>query len=199
MNEITKRPQIGEIKRGRDIGTNNGNCYMRQACLECRKGRWVKLVHGQAVSLRCRACANRIRNPAGADSSRWKGGKRRTKDGYIGIKVYPDDFFYPMATTAGYVMEHRLVMAKSLKRCLQRWEIVHHKNGVKDDNRIENLELLSSNGQHSLAHGKGYRDGYQQGLLDGRDKQIQELKKENKRLRVLNTKLKKQVKANSTH
>jgi len=79
------------------------------------------------------------------------------------------------------LFEHRLVMAGYLGRCLHPWERVHHKNGIKDDNRIENLEL-TANGAHSIMHSKGYRDGYAKGLIDGREKQIEELRKEIKLL-----------------
>ena len=99
----------------------------------------------------------------------WEGGRRHWL-GYIVIWISPDDFFHPMCHTHNYVLEHRLVMAKHLGRRLLSWEVVHHKNNIRDDNRLENLELLPTRKQHLSSVRI-------QAELKKRDKRIEELEK----------------------
>lgn len=83
----------------------------------------------------------------GSKAPYWKGG--RYKDNTSGyILLYNPK--HSCASKKGYVREHRLIMEKFLGRYLKKNELVHHKNGVKDDNRIQNLEMIRvlSGGQH---------------------------------------------------
>ena len=83
----------------------------------------------------------------GSENPQWKGGRTQSKNGYVFIKING----HPMANSGGYIMEHRLVMSEYLGRILSRKEIVHHKNKIPSDNRIENLEVMNQR-DHSILH-----------------------------------------------
>lgn len=145
-------PRIGELKKGKEIGYPKTpyTYFIWCACLDCGAERWVRTIRKEPVNKRCGHCdqntpehlkAKSLRR-LGENNPQWKGGIRKQRDGYIRIKLNPTDFFIPTADCSRYVAEHRLIMAKSLGRNLQPWEIVHHKNGIKDDNRIVNLYLV---------------------------------------------------------
>lgn len=80
----------------------------------------------------------------------WRGGRTRV-GGYIYIKPVDADLAFCTPNSSGYVAEHRLVMGRSLGRPLLESETVHHKNGIRDDNRLENLQLRQGK------HGNGSR------------------------------------------
>ncbi len=163
-------PKIGEIRSGSKRPLNDRVRRIWLACIDCGKERWVRLALGQPRHPRCFNCGRIVLGfeERGANHPRWKGGRIKTGDGYLARYVDRNNPFFPMAAKierwGGYVLEHRLVMAQSLGRCLTKKEIVHHKNGNKQDNRIENLQLtIRSN--HSLAYKKAYMDGYKDGQL----------------------------------
>lgn len=81
----------------------------------------------------------------GMNNPRWKGG-RIYSNGWVMIKMRE----HPNCNHHGYIFEHRIVMEKYLNRVINKEEVVHHINGIKDDNRIENLKLLTQSGHLSL-------------------------------------------------
>lgn len=90
----------------------------------------------------------------GPEHHQWKGGRHVSSNGYIVVNAKMDDPIARAMTPKGYnnsVFEHRLVMAHHLGRSLTSKESVHHINGDRQDNRLENLELRSG------MHGRGIR------------------------------------------
>lgn len=76
----------------------------------------------------------------------WRGGRHVDSQGYVHVTVPYDWVYLEMARgRKRRVMEHRKVMAEHLGRALRDDETVHHINGDRQDNRIENLQLRSGN------------------------------------------------------
>jgi hypothetical protein len=143
--------QVVEQRSGR------GSMTILRTCVKCEAVHRTKVTtirmsnkQGKLTGL-CKPCslARSINQPKGRASASWKGGKSLTAKGYVYLRC-PE---HPNARN-NYVFEHRVVMEKSLGRLLLPSETVHHKNGIKTDNRIENLELWSK----SHSDGKRYED-----------------------------------------
>jgi len=169
-------PKLGDITTRDKVGLAGRSKIIWAACPECGKERWVMLslykkrdgkvfcppcIGRRTVNqnnlrwwnegehkegCQCARCADQW----GENNPSWNGGVSY-QGGYKTIKIYPDNPYYEMADGRGYVMEHRLVIAEKMGRVLDSNETVHHINGIKDDNRLENLEVWWGN------HGKGVR------------------------------------------
>ena len=82
-----------------------------------------------------------IKCKKGELSGVWKGGRSFNSFGYVLVVGEPNE---PGLNKSGYILEHRRVMQQMLGRALRPKETVHHKNGIRHDNRPENLELWLS-------------------------------------------------------
>lgn len=90
------------------------------------------------------------RDNSGENNPMWRGGTKIGKGGYILVWI-PE---HPNSNSQGYVSEHRLVMETHIGRHLYPEEVVHHINKDRQDNRVDNLELMDSNSAHSMLESK---------------------------------------------
>ena len=133
---------------------------IHKVCEQCGKDFWLKPsqaehnVTGRWCTRRCESDA-RIKRPL----DRTYNGRPAVLDKQGYVRVYEPE--HPKATKSGWVFEHRLIAEQELARRLRRDEHVHHVNGVKHDNRPENLTVMA-HGEHStltgLANGQRLRE-----------------------------------------
>jgi len=136
------------LRRGPTKRAKKGTVIYWWVRCECGK-EW--LVQGSALR------DGRIKSCGGCLLSRqigrnWKGGVRMTWRGYRDLWK-PE---HPDSKKSGYIFEHRLVMSDFLGRPLTDKEVVHHRNGNRQDNGIENLELCVI-GSKNNGHPPGQR------------------------------------------
>jgi hypothetical protein len=144
-------PKLGDLIKGKSIGKYGTATYIYVKCNICKNDRWVinkpKIL--SPFSKHCNNCARHLPKLRMDNNGCWKGGRKINAKGYIEIKLPYDSPYLPMANMQRYVREHRLIMAKHIGRLLYPWEIIHHLNGNKSDNRIENLLLLPNQNEHA--------------------------------------------------
>lgn len=115
----------------------------KRTCPLCRG---PKDFHAKACR-RCAAPSIGHRGKRGPAHPAWKGGTRIDRDGYL--KRYAPD--HPWPRKGGYIGEHVRVMELSIGRRIASGEVVHHKDHDRQNNAIENLELIPA-GAHSRHH-----------------------------------------------
>ena len=101
----------------------------------------------------------------GSNSSSWKDGRCGDSLGYIQIK----NSKHPFSKHNGYVFEHRLVIESQIGRPLLPTEPCHHLNGIKDDNRPENLMAFTSESAHQRFHKNLNNVKLSEIIFDGRN------------------------------
>ena len=100
------------------------------------QGQMICVLAGRQSRPKSERCGD-CRTEVGDANGNWKGGRTRHKAGYVMVRV-PE---HPRAGRSHYVFEHIVVAEALLRRNLLEGETVHHINGIRDDNRPENLEL----------------------------------------------------------
>jgi len=109
---------------------------------------YIRLKRANKLAVRFPNIHGNRKTSTGQNHYRWNGGRKVDKNGYISIRVGNDQYQY----------EHRLIMEKILERELKSWEVVHHKDENKHNNKRSNLELMTI-WQHGEHHGGKYPKG----------------------------------------
>jgi hypothetical protein len=122
-----------------------------KTCEECREEYVVNVFHRGTSRFCSRQCSmrhtGRSYDQYGPRHPKWKGGRKILSNGYVRVWLSSED--RKKYGVRRDILEHRLVMSEHLGRPLLKTESVHHKNGDRTDNRIENLEL------RARSHGPG--------------------------------------------
>lgn len=158
---IINQKSMGQIAKENNIAIGSVYNYCKKYSIQTRKGHSEKtklllremrigkpsLRKGIKLSKEQREKISSAKKGKFLKPSKYGGHQKKRRDGYIFIYL-PS---HKHSTKDGYVMEHILVMEEYLGRYLLANEVVHHINKVRDDNRIENLKVMTKS-EHARLH-----------------------------------------------
>jgi len=118
-------------------------------CWDCFVVGYVATEKAREIARKNFVKLNKSRNQKLENNPHWKGGITRTQKGYLQILVpgHPNG-------VKNYILLHRFVMENFIGRYLLPEEVVHHIDGDKNNNDIENLMLFKNGGEHSKHHAR---------------------------------------------
>lgn len=135
---------------------------MKQTLIKCPICQQERYVRSNSITRkdrvftgRCASCFRHSTELLEKNLHRSRGGKQEfLSEGYVRVSL-PN---HPKASHTGSVHRYVLVMENYLGRYLREGELVHHINGIKTDDRIENLKIVSAC-EHARIHGLGIKIG----------------------------------------
>lgn len=134
---------FGRLEVKEYLYKNSHDRYWECVC-DCHTDKTVSVSISNLLGKNTTSCGcykkELLSSKQGCNHHSWKGGRFKNTSGYIEISINKE-----------YFLEHRIIMERKIGRKLNSNETVHHINGFKDDNRIENLELWAG------THIKGQR------------------------------------------
>ncbi len=142
-----QRQKIKKDTEGTYILCNNGRTICKRyvvvkKCITCGKSLYFRRYQKIPQHILCKE------HRSGKYSVNWKGGRVVTFHGYV-LLHKPNHW---SSNSQGYVKEHRYIIEKKICRKLKFREKVHHINGNKQDNSMENLELCKNERTHRQRH-----------------------------------------------
>lgn len=135
-------PKIGDMTTAKILGLSGFMFMYYDPCIKCGTPHWVRK---NSRGICCHRCAPKNTGPR-RDR---RPGCQYSSGGYIYVYIEKDDPMRVMARKDGWVLEHRLIVARRIGLPLTRIEVIHHVNGIRHDNRDSNLQLLTRETHHS--------------------------------------------------